>query len=510
MTPTGAPLLALRGITKRYGELLANDAVSLEVAAGEVLGILGENGAGKSTLMNVLGGLTQADSGEIRLAGQPVIIDSPRAAAALGIGMVHQHYMLVPALTVAENFALGDTRWGAFPVDYHALEQRIGTLAQSLGMPIEFSARVRDLPIGAQQRVEILKALAREPRVLILDEPTAVLPPAERSALFNMVRTLRQRGVAIILISHKLEDMLEACDRVVVMRQGRVAATRPIAGASRGDLVRLVVGEEQLPANPRPVPALARVALKVEGLRARRSDGTLAFSEVSFALHAGEVLGVAGVDGNGQSELVHILTGMAKPDAGRLVYRIADREHAGPLSAGTLRRLGLAHIAEDRLRHGAIGPLDLAANWLLTHLHLPRFNRLGWVAPGTASAHVRTAIVDYSIQTHGPSARLEELSGGNQQKLVIARELANRPAIVIAAYPTRGLDVRTMAFVKAQLLAARNRGAAVLVVSNDLAEITEIADSVMVMAGGHAHGPVPAATTTLQGLGAWMTGRTVQ
>lgn len=485
-------MLSVAGITKRFGAVLANDAVSFDVAAGEVLGVLGENGAGKSTVMNIAGGLLTPDAGEIRIDGRAVAIDSPRTAARIGIGMVHQHFMLVEALTVEENLALGLVR--APRIDYAALRTRI----DALGIPLDYTARVRDLPIAAQQRVEIVKALARDPRILILDEPTAVLAPAERDALFALVRKLKARGVATILISHKLEDILELCERVVVMRQGRVVATANAAGLARADLVRLVVGED-VPAPSRAARSPGAVVLEAHDLDA---PGVRA---ATFTLHTGEVLGLAGVDGNGQSELVQLIAGMARASSGRLVYRLGGRTLEGLCPAARLRRAGLTHIAEDRLRHAAIGSLDLAANWLLTHL--PFQGRFGITATGAAGASVETAITDYAIRARGPRAAMRELSGGNQQKLVIARELARNPDIVIAAYPTRGLDVRTQAFVKARLTAARDRGAAVLLVSNDLAEVMEIADRVMVMSAGRIHGPVDTAATTLAELGAWMTAR---
>jgi simple sugar transport system ATP-binding protein len=503
---TAAPLLSVKGITKRYGAVVANDNVSFDLAPGEVLGVLGENGAGKSTLVKILGGLVRADAGEIRLSGQPATIDSPRVAAVHGIGMVHQHFMLVEALTVEENLALGDARWGRAAVDYAELRTHVGALAYELAMPVDFGARIRDLPVGAQQRVEILKALARNPRLLILDEPTAILATDERVALFAMIAKLRDREVATIIISHKLEDIFAICDRVAVMRHGRVVAVVRVAEQSPGSLVRLVVGDD-VPASRRAPAVGTRVVLDVSGLRLRNADRALALDDVRFSLHAGEVLGVAGVDGNGQSELVRVITGMTRPDAGRLLYRFGADDYLGPLEAGILRRLGMAHIAEDRLRHAAVGGLDLVANWLLTHLHVPTFNRGGWVATAPVADRVQTAIKDFSVKAPGPGAHFGELSGGNQQKLVVARELASSPDMIVAAYPTRGLDLRTIAFVKSQLLAARDRGAAVLVISNDVAEVLELADRVMVMSSGRIHGPVATQSATLEQLGAWMTAR---
>lgn len=504
--PTGAPLLSLRGITKKYSGVVANDDVSLSVDAGEVVGLLGENGAGKSTLMHILSGTVSPDSGEIRLDGGRARFSSPRAAALAGIGMVHQQFMLVGALTVEENLALGTLGCGRFVVDYAGLREGVSALARELGMAIDFAARIQDLPVGKQQQIEILKTLSRGPRLLILDEPTAVLPPEERAGLFRLIKQLKSRGIAIILISHKLEDTEECCDRVVVMRQGRVVGESSMAGRTRAELVRLIVGGD-LPPIERGPARTRESAIRVEGLTVHRPDRTKAVDAVSFELRAGEILGLCGVDGNGQSELVQALAGMIPQSRGRIVYRFGGRDHTGSLSAARLRRLGLAHIADDRLRHAVVANLSVTANWLLTNLHVPRFNRNGWLAPRSVAAMVEVAVEAYSIVTPGIGVPLIQLSGGNQQKVVLARELANSPTIVLAAHPARGLDVRTMTLVKQELLRVRQNGAAVLLVSADLMEVWEIADRVMVMVEGRLRGPVPVAQTTIQNVGDWMTSR---
>jgi ABC-type uncharacterized transport system ATPase subunit len=469
-----------------------------------VLGVLGENGAGKSTLMSILAGLVQPDSGTIRLDGKPASFKSPRAAMAAGIGMVHQHFKLVENLSVEENLALGDPRWGRGWIDYRQLRADLARLAGELGIQVDPGARVGELPIGRQQQVEILKSLWRRPRVLILDEPTAVLAPEERQGLIDLVRSMKAGGTAVILISHKLEDILACCDRVVVMRQGRVVDSGPVEGRSHADLVRMVIGGTLAPIAHRPAQG-NETALTVSSLDVRRPNGTLAVDAASFELRAGEILGLCGVEGNGQSELVQALAGMLIPASGRVSYRFLDKDHDGPVDARRLRRHGLTHVPEDRLRHGVLPPMTLAGNWLLTHLD--EFSRWGWLRWGGVNAAVRSGVASHDVRVPAPNARIEQLSGGNQQKLVLARELARNPSIILAAHPTRGLDVRTVEFIHRALLGARDRGAAVLVLSADLAELWAIADRIMVMVEGRLRGPVPVSETTEREIGHWMTVR---
>ena len=477
---TDLPLLELRGVTKRFPGVIANDDVSLSLAAGEVLGVLGENGAGKSTLMNILAGLVSQDQGEILISGAPVRFSTPSEAAAAGVGMVHQHFKLIGALMVRENLALGEPRWGRRVIDYKQLETTVGRLADALHLTIDFSAVVDDLSISQQQHVEILKALSRDPRILILDEPTAVLAPEERAGLFAMLGRLKDRGIGVILISHRLEDILEACDRVLVMRQGRVVGGGDVAGRNRADLVRMVVGDD-LPAVERRSAAAGAPVLRVEGLTLRRANGAPAVESVSFELRAGEITGLCGVDGNGQGELIEVIAGMLVPQRGRIVYHLRGEDRSGPLSPARLRALGLAHIAEDRLRHAVVPAFTLTANWLLTNLGNRDLAPHGWLREDRAGARCREAIRAYDIKAENADVMLRHLSGGNQQKIVLARELAEDPELVLAAHATRGLDVRTIDFVTRELLRARDRGAAVLLLSSDLDEVWEISDQVMVM-----------------------------
>lgn len=503
-----APLLRLEGITKRYGSLVANDAVGFEVGRGEVLGILGENGAGKSTLMNVISGLIGPDDGGIWLDGKPVAFSSPREAAEAGIGMVHQHFKLVGALTVAENLALGDPRWGRRAVlRFDELKETVGEIARLLGIPIDFDARVDRLTVGQQQRVEIMKVLSRRPRLLILDEPTAVLSQEERPALFRLVAELSAQGTSVIIISHKLEDILDSCRRVVVMRHGKVVSTSDVGGKSRDDLIRLLVGDDLPALRPKSETATneGQCLLKVRGVNLKRPNGTTALSEVGFDLHRGEILALCGVDGNGQSELVQVLTGLLKPDSGQIEYWFGGRD--GYLDAAVLRRQGVCHIPEDRLKDGVLVDAPLTDNFLLTHLDSSRFNRGGWLRPDMVEAAVGEAVLEYAVKTPGINAKMSQLSGGNQQKLVLARELADKPSLIVAAHPTRGLDVKTIAFINNQLLARRAAGAGVLLASADLAEVWQVADRIMVLSAGRVHGPVPISETTIQEVGRWMTQR---
>ena len=502
------PLLQLESITKRYGSLVANDGVSFDLGRGEVMGILGENGAGKSTLMNVISGLIRPDEGSMRLDGRPVAFSSPREAAEAGIGMVHQHFKLVGALTVAENLALGDPRWGRRAVlRFDELKAAVSAIAQRLGVEVDFDARVDRLTVGQQQRVEIMKVLSRKPRLLILDEPTAVLSQEERPALFRMVAELAAQGTSVIIISHKLENILDCCRRVVVMRHGKVVSTSEVGGKSRDDLIRLLVGDDMPVLRPKGASVEeGQCLLKVTGLTARRPNGTVALHEVDFDLRRGEILALCGVEGNGQSELVQVVTGLLEPDEGRLDYWFGDDGGRYP-DAAVLRRAGVCHIPEDRLRDGVLADAPLTDNFLLTQLDNARFNRRGWLQPEQVEAAVGEAVSAYTVKTPGLHAAMAQLSGGNQQKLVLARELASDPSMIVAAHPTRGLDVKTIAFINNQLLARRASGAGVLLASADLAEVWQIADRIMVLSAGRLHGPLPVAQTTIQEVGRWMTQR---
>lgn len=384
------------------------------------------------------------------------------------------------------------------------MKRAVGAIAQRLGISLDFDARIDRLSVGEQQRVEIIKVLARRPRLLILDEPTAVLSQEERPALFRIVAELSAQGTAVVIISHKLEDILESCRRVVVMRHGKVVNTSEVGGKSREDLVRLLVGDELPAVAARQAPsATGPCLMQVSDLTLKRPNGTVAVSGVSFDLRRGEILALCGVEGNGQSELVQAVSGLRKPDGGRISYWFG-KEGRHP-DAGMLRRAGVCHIPEDRLKEGVVGGASLGENFLLTHLSNRRFNRRGWIRPAAIRAAVREAIAEYSIKTPGIDASIAQLSGGNQQKLVLARELAGAPELIVAAHPTRGLDIKTIAFINNKLVAQREAGAGVLLASADLAEVWQVADRVMVLSAGRLYGPVRVADTSLQDVGKWMT-----
>jgi simple sugar transport system ATP-binding protein len=387
-----------------------------------------------------------------------------------------------------------------------ALGRRVTDLMQSLGLTIDLEARVDDLTVGQQQQLEIIRALARTPDILILDEPSAVLAPEERHSLFKLLARLRQGGIGIILISHRLDDIFECCDRVIVLRRGRVAGESTVAGLTHDQLVRLVVGEILSPPEQtvrRPVDT--EIVVAVSGLSVFDDRARSVVHEVSFNLHAGEITALCGVEGNGQTELLQVLAGMRQPGRGRIRYRLGANELDSPVDAGELRRHGVGHIAEDRLRHAVLADRSLCDNWLMTFLHDPQLVRHGWLQLKKARQCVDEAIQTYAIKANDSSMRVRQLSGGNQQKLVLARELSRDPALLLAAHPARGLDARTTAFVHEALLDARRRGAAVLLLTADLDEAWKLADRVMVMHRGHLRGPVQIDDTTIEQVGLWMT-----
>jgi simple sugar transport system ATP-binding protein len=499
------PLLELRGISKRFGELAANRDIDLVLRAGEVLGVLGENGAGKSTLMNVLSGLLQPDSGTIHVAGNEVHFTTPRAAHLAGIGMVHQHFLLVPALSVAENVALGEPAeqpW-ALPID--RVRRKLAALGADLGLPVDPAARVEALDVGSRQRVEILKALYRGARVLILDEPTTVLTEAERELLYATIRRLKASGIAVILISHKLDDVYAVCDRVMVLRGGAVVDEAPLAERTPEALVRAMIGEEPPARAVVDANAPGAPLLEVEHLSVRRDGGSLAFSDVSFALRRGEILALAGVEGNGQRELAEAIAGLRALAGGTIRF---DGKLLGNRSTTRRRRaLGVRYVPDDRGENGMLAQRALAENFLLSHWFQRRFGRLGVLRRRPARAAVREIGSSYRVRLPPRGGPIAALSGGNQQKLIVGRELWGAPRLLIAAHPTRGLDVRTVEFVQQRLRESRAAGVAVLLISADLAEIWQVADRVMVLAQGRLRGPVALGETSVQQVGAWISGR---
>jgi general nucleoside transport system ATP-binding protein len=479
------PLLELRGITKRFPGVVANDHVDFELVKGEVHALLGENGAGKSTLMNILYGLYHPDEGEIWLNGRPLQIDTPRVAIDHGIGMVHQHFMLIPVLSVAENIVLGvEPHSGPF-LDLDAARERVGEISEQFGLAVRPEARIDSVSVGMQQRVEILKALYRGAEILILDEPTAVLTPPEAEELFAIVRSLQAEGKSIIFISHKLNEVLEIADRVTVLRFGKRVETVPREGATQASLARMMVGREVVlrvgksPAQPGETLLTAKdlVVMDERGLEACRG--------VSFDIHEGEIVGLAGVDGNGQSELIDALTGLRHPVSGRIVVGGRDVTTAG---AREVLDNGIGHIPEDRQLRGLVLDFSLAENLALHDFRKPPESKFGWLFPRRLIERARRLLAEFDVRGGGPETPAASLSGGNQQKVVIAREVSRDPRVLVAAQPTRGLDVGAIEFVHRRLVTERDEGRAILLVSFELEEILSLSDRILVVYEGRIVG----------------------
>lgn len=496
-------IVLMKDITKRFPGVLANDKVTFEVTAGEVHGLLGENGAGKTTLMKILSGLYQPDEGEIYLRGKRVHFSSPRDALTYGIGMVHQHFMLIPNLTVAENLILGSEphRFGIF--SRRDAEELVLDLSQKYGLSVSPSSLVQDISVGAQQRVEILKALYRGAEILILDEPTAVLTPQEVDDLYHIISALRATGHTIIFISHKLNEVLRFTDRVTVLRDGKVIGTKDTKNTTASELAYMMVGRKidfEL-RKPRQIPG--EEILRVENVHAEDGRGLPALRGVSFNVRAGEIVGIAGVEGNGQTQLAEVLVGLIRPTKGRVFLAGAD---ITSVSISERLRRGIAYIPEDRHKRALVSDCSVAENLILGFQDQPPFAKGFSIDYKQVERFSQDLICKFDVRASSTFALAGSLSGGNQQKLVLAREFARHPKLLIAAQPTRGLDVAATEFVHFQLLNARNSGTGVLLISLELSEIVQLSDRVLVIYEGQIVGECNPDQVTEAQIGLMMTG----
>lgn len=501
-------LLEMRGITKRFGPVVANAGCSLAVRRGEIHALLGENGAGKTTLMNILYGMYHADEGEIRFKGRPVHVADANHAIAMGIGMVHQHFMLVPVFTVTQNIILGrEPRRSGGRLKMEAATAEVERLSREFGLTVDPGARVETISVGMQQRVEILKALYRGAELLILDEPTAVLTPQEVHELGMILRRLVEQGRTIIFITHKLKEVLALADRVTVIRRGQNVGTLDVRGTDTPpddrELARMMVGRdvtlrvEKAPAQP------GAPALEVRDLHALSNKGLPALKGINLTLHAGEIVGLAGVDGNGQTELIECLTGLRRITSGSI--KVAGQE-LSQASVGERLASGIGHIPEDRHKRGLVLEFNLAENVILGKHTRPPVARRGLLQYPAIYALAARIIADFDVRTPGALVPARTLSGGNQQKLIVGREIDREPQVLVAAQPTRGLDVGAIEFIHQRLVAERDHGRAVLVVSLELDEILSLADRIVVIYEGQIVAEMPAAEATEEQLGLLMAG----
>lgn len=495
----------MTGITKRFPLVVANDSVDFELNWGEVHALIGENGAGKSTLMKILYGLQQQDSGEIRIDGQPVSFYSPKDAIARGIGMVHQHFMLVEPLTVTENIVLGSEPLLGPSLNYALARKRTRELIKQFGFEINVDTKIRDLPLGIQQQVEILKTLYRNAKILIMDEPTAVLTPQETRGLFQFIKDYAKAGNAVIFISHKLDEVMEICDRMSVMRDGKMIGTVEQKDTDQRQLANMMVGREVIlrvekgPAKPR------EALLEVRNLTVNHAlMGTPVVKDVSFNVRGGEIVGIAGIEGNGQSELVECIAGLIPADAGSIMLEGRDTSHE---NARKRRQEGLSHIPEDRYVRGLVPSYSAAMNSILgDHQRAPFSARLGFLNEHSIEAHAKRLIKDYDVRPASTTVTATSYSGGNAQKLIVARELERKPDVLLASQPTRGVDIGAIEFIHRQIIRARDMGLAVLLVSADLNEIMSLSDRILVMYEGRIMGELSQAEATAETLGLMMAG----
>ena len=498
------PVLEMRGITKRFPGVLANERVDLTLNEGEILALLGENGAGKTTLMNVLYGLYSQDEGEIYIHGNKVSIHSPHDAIDLGIGMVHQHFMLIPVFTVAENVMLGveATRAGGF-LDRPAVAKSVREISERFGLKVDPDVYVENLSVGAQQRVEIIKVLYRKADILIFDEPTAVLTPQEVEDLFKVIHSLVDQGKSLIFITHKLNEVLDIADRIMVLRNGKVVGTTTPGESTEASLASMMVGRdvilevEKEPAKP------GEVVLDVKDLRVRDDRHLMAVNGVSFQVKAGEVLGVAGVQGNGQTQLVEALTGLRKVEGGQVTILGRDITTASPRQ---ITESGCAHVPEDRQRDGLVLTLSVSDNLVLNTYYQPPFTKGSSLQPEEIKKAATERVEQFDVRTPSISVPVSNLSGGNQQKVIVAREFSRPIKLLIASQPTRGLDVGSIEYIHKRIIEKRDDGCAVLLVSPELDEVMSLSDRIAVVYEGKILDIMPAEQATREKLGLLMAG----
>lgn len=498
--------LAVRGISKRFGQVQANRQVTLEIERGTIHGIVGENGAGKSTLMNILFGLYAADEGHIEVDGQRVQIQSSANAIAHGIGMVHQHFMLVRTFTVLENVMLGAERGFQLQKSVDAIRQIIADLGRDYGLEVDPDALIADLPVGIQQRVEIVKSLRGGARILILDEPTGVLTPQETVGLFNILRALRDEGTTIVLITHKLHEIMELTDRVSVMRQGEMVAHRQTSETNSAELAELMVGRKVLLDVDHGTVRPGAPAISVSGLHFIDGSGVERLKGLDFNIHAGEILAVAGVAGNGQSELLDVLAGIITPSAGTITVGDTTITPKAPRTPAEMREAGLFHVPEDRHHRGLVLPFDAAANSILGFQDAALAGTGMFLDQGAIDARAAEQVREFDVRPPLTHLRASQYSGGNQQKLVLAREISARPLVLLVGQPTRGVDIGAIEFIYKRLVALRSDGCAILLVSVELEEVMSLADRILVMNDGCQIGLVRRRDCDEKSLGLMMAG----
>ncbi len=501
-----APALCLTGITKRFGAVLANDAVDLKVRPGSIHGIIGENGAGKSTLVSILYGFINADAGGIEIDGEAVAIQSSAGAIAHGIGMVHQHFMLVPTFTVLENVMLGAEGGLLLKDGVLAVREELLRLEREYELDVDPDALVGELPVGLQQRVEILKALRRGARVLILDEPTGVLTPEEADRLFDILRALREQGVTILLITHKLREIMEITDRVSVMRQGKMVAHRNTSDTSREELASLMVGRDIDFSPPPSSVEPGEVRLEARGLTWCDAHGVRRLGNVSLKLKSGEIFGLAGVSGNGQSILLDVLAGIAPIQEGEILIGERTIDMSCPFDPAQCRALGVSHVPEDRHRRGLVLNFEASENAVLGYHLGENTGKSRWLAPSTMRRYCSTLMERFDVRPREPRLRAANFSGGNQQKLVMAREIEPEPRIMLIGQPTRGVDIGGIAAIHEEIVGLKNKGCAILLVSVELDEILALSDRIAVMNAGEIVGEVARADANAREIGLMMAG----